>query len=151
MPRKPVRYPAKKGRRPIPVSEEKMKLIKDLAALQMPVTSISSLTGLSTQTLVRRFGGIIREGRENSKAVIAQTLFKMATQGANPDKKVAMYLGDRLLYRRQHEEDEIDTSTETDAQAEAAKKPNEYVLNWADENPQQHGGKDGAADPEAEE
>lgn len=132
------------------VSDEKRKMIKDLASLQMPLRSISAITGLSPQTLIRRFGKEIREGRETAKAAIATVLFNMATQ--QKDKKVAMYLGDRLLYRRDRdsmEEDEIDTSTETDAQKSAALKPEEYVLNWADESvpPKEPD----VEDPEAEE
>lgn len=121
------RKPKKMGRREIPVDDKTKKQIEDLAALQLPVTAISSIVKISERTLNRRFADLMNLGRDRAKAAVSQVLFEHAVN--KKDKQVAMYLGDRLIFKPG-----ADTQVNLNLNTEAPEAERIiYKVNWADE------------------
>jgi hypothetical protein len=80
--------------RPLLEPDVPLEMIERLAAICCTMNEIASVTGLSVDTLERRFAEIIKNGRNIGKASLRREQFRMALSG-NPTMLV--WLGKQIL------------------------------------------------------
>lgn len=80
------------GRKPMPIDE---KLLYKLAQTMLPVTSIATILECSTDTLEKRFYGILQAGRENRRVSLVQKMWHQAL--FEKDTKMMIWLSKQHL------------------------------------------------------
>ncbi len=76
---KPIR--GKGGRPPVKLEPDQVERIKKAAGLGLTFEDISILSGCSIDTLKKYCGDILLEGRANTNAAVASSLFAAAKSG----------------------------------------------------------------------
>lgn len=87
-----------------PKKEINEKLIRDLASIQCTMNEIASITGVSVDTLERRFADIIKEAKDTGKASLRRQQWALAQKG---NATMLVWMGKQILGQRDRHPDEV--------------------------------------------
>lgn len=89
------------------------KLVQDLAALGCKTTEIATVTGVSVDTLDRRYADEISKGRENLKISLRRWQLEAAKKG---NVAMLIWLGKQMLGQTEKIEQTTEASVKTKAE-----------------------------------